>query len=831
MNTFIRRLSAFVPTAFFLLFFLSPAHAANGVSVERGQSPLTDLDALRYIASQPDLIDAFGADAAKGRSHYETWGIKEGRKITFEPLYYTASHPDLIEAFGVDETKAVTHYIQWGYKEKRAVTFTPLQALRYTASHPDLIEAFGADATKGVRHYVQWGYREKRVISFEPSRYMASHPDLIEAFGGDELKAATHYIQWGYREKRQTTFSDLTALQYIASFGDLIVAFGTDVMAAIRHYVTAGYREGRRIIFDALGYLARHPDLQQAFGSDTLAATQHYINWGFREGRDYSRLALSGTVTGLAPGVAVTLRTGSSTLRRSSNGAFDFGKVLLFGKEFVVEVAESPTGQTCSVSNASGTATSDVGNVRVSCEYNAPFASEARTLPDLEPFYQATCGASGIGRSLQHVIPSDLDRDGRVELLLTIWCSPVTSSADFSGPTPSRLYVFRQDAVGNFTERTSDFFATTPVDLGGVGEYYVADDFNKDGYTDFIYAMNREDGRRINDPPLTQRVYSVALMSLGAGRYEAVQWGNLAWHGQMMLVDNARGGKDVVETAFTGGPQGWSWDGRWLSVPGYDWVGTGGALFFSRGAPGEASQKAVSSLLDSKRVGVEARVRSGDQWNSVGDFSYAAFTGQKICCGHTSPVPATMTRIDEKDYIDPSFGFFCELKRTPTSEPEAIINFNAQEIIGGYKGQVIVYFETPLRGTDKLFSFSVTAGNTLRRNELIVRNEKTENLEGNRMACDDLNADGYQDILIYASKRDKLPVIYLNDGTGAFDRIKESVLPSPLGTMGLQNYILEDVDGDGIRDLVYFPIVGDQGQELRVRIHKGLRQMKRSDVM
>jgi hypothetical protein len=99
------------------------------------------------------------------------------------------------------------------------------------------------------------------------------------------------------------------------------------------------------------------------------------------------------------------------------------------------------------------------------------------------------------------------------------------------------------------------------------------------------------------------------------------------------------------------------------------------------------------------------------------------------------------------------------------------------------------------------------------------------------MTCEDLNSDGYQDILIYASKRDRTPIIYLNDGSGAFDRIKESVLPTPVGSMGLQNYIVEDVDGDRIRDLIYFPIVGDKGQELRVRIHKGLRQMKRSDVM
>lgn len=248
----------------------------------RAQTPLSDLDALRYIASQPDLIAAFGANAADGRNHYETWGIKEGRRITFEPLNYIASHPDLIAAFGVNETKAVTHYIQWGFKEKRQITFNPLN---YIASHADLISAFGADVAKGARHYIESGYVEKRRATFDPARYMASHPDLIQAFAGDEAKAATHYIQWGYKEQRQTTFSDLEALQYIASFTDLIQAFGADVIAGIRHYVTVGYRAGRRIVFDALAYIASSPDLIAAFGTDTLAGVKHYVQWGYLEGR------------------------------------------------------------------------------------------------------------------------------------------------------------------------------------------------------------------------------------------------------------------------------------------------------------------------------------------------------------------------------------------------------------------------------------------------------------------------------------------------------------------------------------------------------------------
>lgn len=216
-----------------------------GVMPIRGvtQAALSDLDALRYIASHPDLIEALGADPAKGRTHYETWGIKEGRRITFDPLTYTASHPDLIVAYGLNMEAVTRNYILFGYAEGRRTTF---DGLAYIASHGDLIEAFGANVMAGVRHYIMWGFNEGRRITFNALAYIASHFDLIAAFGADAIAGATHYINWGYRE-------------------------------------------GRRIVFDAVSYLANQPDLRAAFGNDTTAAAQHFIRYGFTEGRSYAR--------------------------------------------------------------------------------------------------------------------------------------------------------------------------------------------------------------------------------------------------------------------------------------------------------------------------------------------------------------------------------------------------------------------------------------------------------------------------------------------------------------------------------------------------------------
>lgn len=223
-------------------------------SVQAQVAPLSDLDSLRYIASHGDLIQVFGADPSKGRSHYEQWGVKEGRKITFDPNRYMASHPDLIIAFAGSEEKATRHYIEWGYREGRSIT--AFDGLAYLASHADLMAAFGDDSAKATRHYIDWGYKEGRRITFDP-------------------------------------------LAYIASYADLIAAFATDVVAGAKHYIQWGFKEGRKILFDALAYIARHADIRAAFGNDSVAATKHYIQFGFKEGRSFAPVSVTNSTYSL----------------------------------------------------------------------------------------------------------------------------------------------------------------------------------------------------------------------------------------------------------------------------------------------------------------------------------------------------------------------------------------------------------------------------------------------------------------------------------------------------------------------------------------------------
>jgi Cadherin-like len=258
--------------------------AGNTTAAFSFQINVTPFDALEYLASNSDLIAAFGLNLAAAAQHYFPTGINEHRSInSFDASEYLASYPDLIQAFGLNLVAAEQHYVTNGFNEHRATA--SFDASEYLASNPDLIQAFGLNPLAAEQHYVTNGFNEHRAThSFDAVEYLASNPDLIQAFGLNPLAAEKHYVTNGFNEHRATTSFD--AVEYLASNPDLIQAFGLNPLAAEKHYITNGFNEHRAThSFDAFEYLASNPDLIQAFGLNPVAAEQHYVVNGFNEHR------------------------------------------------------------------------------------------------------------------------------------------------------------------------------------------------------------------------------------------------------------------------------------------------------------------------------------------------------------------------------------------------------------------------------------------------------------------------------------------------------------------------------------------------------------------
>jgi Ca2+-binding RTX toxin-like protein len=201
----------------------------------------------------------------------------------FDPLLYLASNKDLIQAFGYDTAAAAQHFLVHGLAEGRSSG--DFDAAEYLASNPDLVKAFGYDLAAAEKHYIEHGLTEHRQVNlFDAWEYMASNTNLAKTLAHDLGAAKKQYIEHGFAEHFQTNSFD--ALEYVASNPDLIVAFGANTAQAERHYVVNGIDEHRATSsFNAVQYLANYPDLVAAYGHDLHAAEMHYIMFGYFEHR------------------------------------------------------------------------------------------------------------------------------------------------------------------------------------------------------------------------------------------------------------------------------------------------------------------------------------------------------------------------------------------------------------------------------------------------------------------------------------------------------------------------------------------------------------------
>ena len=172
-------------------FSLSPGNyyvTSDGAGVFTVQGP-GETDALKNIENAS--FDGTG----------ETLTMAQFVAQSFDPLAYIASNRDLIVAFGTDTKVATEHYIKFGYYEGRTSDF---DALRYTASNRDLIVAFGTDTKAATEHYIKFGYYEGRTSDFDGVAYLLSNPDL-QAAGLDATTATLQYIRSGFGEGRSAS--------------------------------------------------------------------------------------------------------------------------------------------------------------------------------------------------------------------------------------------------------------------------------------------------------------------------------------------------------------------------------------------------------------------------------------------------------------------------------------------------------------------------------------------------------------------------------------------------------------------------------------------------
>lgn len=159
---------------------------------------------------------------------------------------------------------------------------------------------------------------------------------------------------------------------------------------------------------------------------------------------------IGGSVSGLN-GSVVLQNNGGDNLTVSSNGPFTFTTALNYGSSYAVTVLTQPMGQTCSVSNGTGTANANVTNIAISCIDNPP---------PTPTNVQATAGVRSITVTFTTVTPSSkstsllnssitftancISTNGGVSGTATGTSSPLI----VTGVTPGKSYTCTVSATG-----------------------------------------------------------------------------------------------------------------------------------------------------------------------------------------------------------------------------------------------------------------------------------------------------------------------------------------------------------------------------------------------
>ena len=245
-------------------------------------------DANFYSAANPDLAAAGLTTNAQLLSHFQAYGLNEGR--AFSPLvdlnFYRASNSDLAS---FNNKQALDHLENYGISEGRR--FSDVFDLNfYRAANSDLSSLNNEQL---FQHLENYGLAEGRQFSqfFDPNYYKANNPDLSQAGLNGSKQLLQNFEIYGLKQGQQ--FDPAFDVNYYRSLNpDLAAAGVKENKQLLDHFELYGLNEGRisSPAFDVKVYLANNSDLTAAHFNNQQAYT-HFVLYGQKEGRPGSDYA------------------------------------------------------------------------------------------------------------------------------------------------------------------------------------------------------------------------------------------------------------------------------------------------------------------------------------------------------------------------------------------------------------------------------------------------------------------------------------------------------------------------------------------------------------
>ena len=465
-------------------------------------------------------------------------------------------------------------------------------------------------------------------------------------------------------------------------------------------------------------------------------------------------------------------------------------------------------------------------------DFESAFNDNPVLLPDLRDKYDQLCGNN---TSAQTLNLADLDADGKLDILATLWCGVPPGTVKTGLPTVGGMVAFVQTDDKTFIDKTKAIFGSDLPEIEKTFENVVYD-FNSDGYDDIFMTMSREDGRF--DPwDVQDNILNAIVMSNGDGSYSLLRTGCTQPCGtgyNSHALHNEVGGLDVATQpiGYGGEKEVWRFEETWQKLEILE--GGGGLVFFPRQQPNGASLNYTSAVKADGFDGLKlfARDSYNGSWSEVHQWQKPPYTTiQTTWTGWNGDQgPIDIHVIDGSYYVGGQIlEYGCDIQRDPSGSVD-LVYFQSAYRLDSYEEEMAIQESVGMKWVYNLIAFSVEENRLTNVPINLIGNPDPDD-KTHRIACEDVNNDGLVDIVVATWDPEAYPHVYLNQGSNNFSLVRDDVWP--LMTEAHSGNIYADVNKDGIHDIVYFPgpnVRTSATSEIRYDIHYGKRVMSAQDT-
>lgn len=414
--------------------------------------------------------------------------------------------------------------------------------------------------------------------------------------------------------------------------------------------------------------------------------------------------------------------------------------------------------------------------------------------PDLNSYFKEVGGNT----FLTVLARVDLNKDGRTDLVFHLYHFRSVSdnlTIPLDAPVQNRLVSLVSQPDGTLKDQTAELFGTSNVDLaGGCSRKVRIADLNSDGYPDWVYSLNREDGRPGGD----QSNFNVAVLSNGDGTYQTVAFGDKTYHHSVEIYRTLGGQFRILldgneEYSFS--------NGKFIKEQSLPTRAGGTYLAFSS-TKNNYSDYLLTDKIDGNWTNPNYLVLyNGNQsWSQESYFKWPSYRLIDYIDWTGVTTKNNAISYNGKEFVAGGFFESVALKLYPNSSPTPIAHFATTYIPEGTQGRTMIN-SNEAEAWSKLMAFESKNG-LLQELNIISEPEGSYNI--NFMDAMDVNKDGYDDLITYPYIDGAKPRVYLNNQAGKLILLNQNRFPDT-NVNGNYNSAFVDIDGDGIDDLVFFP--------------------------